>query len=304
MKTQINPQKLKTGDTVGILAPSYAVRPEALQDAMQTLSSLGFAVRSSSHLYSDTYGYAGSPEERAEDFNAMIGDDAVRMLLFGGGEVSNEILPLIDYDAIRKHPKIICSYSDSTTLLNAIYSMTGLVTFYGASPRTFAKLTDYNWQSFENRLMRSCTCYTKSSPWKTICPGSCEGTITGGYLVNFSAMLGLPQYPVIPDDPCILLIEDHESLSKPAMVSKWFSNMEQRGAFKQATGLIFGHYSTQEAPLIDDILYRIGERHHIPVVRCEDFGHGICNSIFPLGIKAYLDTETGTFQFSEFGVSD
>lgn len=87
------------------------------------------------------------------DFNSMIADDDVRMLLFGGGEVCNEILPYVDYENIVKHPKIICSYSDGTTLLNAIHSKTGLITFYGASPRTYFDLSEYNWQSFEKRLM-------------------------------------------------------------------------------------------------------------------------------------------------------
>lgn len=71
----------------------------------------------------------------------MIADDSVQMLLFGGGEVSNELLPYIDYALIREHPKLICSYSDSTTLLNAIHFMCGLPVFYGASVRTFGNLT-------------------------------------------------------------------------------------------------------------------------------------------------------------------
>lgn len=298
----IQPPLIKNGDTIGIIAPSYALKPEYIENSVAKLKSLGFKVKFSKHLFSDTNGYAGSTTERAEDFNTMISDDSVKLLLFGGGEVCNEILPFIDYENIIKHPKVICSYSDSTTILNAVHSRTGLVTFYGASPRTFYDLNDYNLRSFEKRLMSADLSYDKSGEWKVICPGKCEGVLTGGYLVNYAALQGLEYFSLRDDIKYILFIEDHESFSSPAVVSKWFSNLEHRGVFKNVTGLIFGHYSEKEQPIIDEILYRIGSRYRIPVVRCEDFGHGVYNSVIPIGIKAKMNTETIEFCFCESGV--
>lgn len=302
MNHNIKSPKLIKGDTIGIIAPSYAIKPEYIENSIIKLQNLGFGIKPSKHLYSDTNGYSGSVDQRAEDFNTMISDDSVRMLLFGGGEVCNEILPYIDYDNIKKHPKIICSYSDSTTILNAINSKTGLVTFYGASLRTFDILTEYNMRSFTKRVMTTDTDYEKSSKWKTICSGKCEGTLTGGYLVNYAALQGLEYFTLENYIKYILFIEDYEKFSSPAVISKWFSNLEHHGVFKNVTGLIFGHYSDREQPLIDDILYRIGIRHDIPVVRCEDFGHGTNNAILPIGIKAGLETETNHFTFCENGV--
>lgn len=298
----IKPEKLNYGDTIGIIAPSIAMKPEYIQNSVKQLSALGFKVKLSAHIFSNANGYAGSVEERAEDFNSMISDESVKMILFGGGEVCNEILPYIDYENICRHPKIICSYSDSTTLLNAINCKSGLVTFYGASVRTFENLTEYNFHSFEKRFMTAETRYDKSAPWKTIRAGECEGVLVGGYLVNYAALYGLEYYPEIPYDSCILFIEDHEMFSSPAVVSKWFANLEHRNVFKKVSGLIFGHYSENDAPLIDGILYRIGEKYDIPVVRCEDFGHGTNNSILPIGIPASLDTEKDSFELLESGV--
>ena len=295
----IKPQRLQFGDTIGIIAPSIAMKPEYIENSVNKLSDLGFKIKLSKHIFSNANGYAGSIEERADDFNAMISDDSVKMILFGGGEVCNEILPFIDYESVRRHPKIICSYSDSTTLLNAINRKSGLVTFYGASVRTFENLTDYNWQAFEKRLMTSETEYVKSALWKTIRAGKCEGVLAGGYLVNFAALYGLEYYPEIPCDSCILFIEDHEMFSSPAIVSKWFSNLEHRNVFKNVKGLIFGHYSASDNQLIDDILYRIGEKYDIPVVKCEDYGHGTNNSILPIGIPARLDTDKDSFELLE-----
>lgn len=300
----IKPKKLKYGDTIGILAPCLSCSPEQIQAPAETLRGLGFQVRLSEHLFSNTCGFAGSIEERAADFNAMIADDSVQMLLFGGGEVSNELLPYIDYALIREHPKLICSYSDSTTLLNAIHFMCGLLVFYGASVRTFGNLTDYNRQAFESILMDTGHTYRKSAPWKTICAGKCEGVLAGGYLANYAALYGLDYYRETPEDACLLFIEDHEMFSSPAIVAKWFANLEHRGVFRKAVGLLFGHYSESVPDAVDEILYRTGRKYGIPVVRCEDFGHGLNNAILPIGIPARLDTEQDTFELLESGVSE
>lgn len=300
----IKPEKLQYGDTIGIIAPSIAMKAEYIESSVQNLRSLGFQVKLSKHIFSDSYGFAGSISERAEDFNAMISDNTVKMLLFGGGEVCNEILPYIDYNNVRQNPKIICSYSDSTTILNAIHYMSGLVTFYGASVRTFEDLSAYNRQAIEKQLMSTKQSYLKSSPWEIIYPGKCEGALVGGYLVNYAALYGLEYYRKSPYESCILFIEDHEKFSSPAVVSKWFANLEHRKAFENVKGLIWGHYSVNCSHPIDDILYRIGEKYCIPVVRCEDFGHGANNSILPIGINARLDTNTDTFELLESGVCD
>lgn len=302
MPSIIKPPKLCVGDSIGIIAPCIALKPEYIKSSVEKLVSLGFHVELSKNLFSNSYGFSGSIKERVDDFHAMIQDPKIKLILFGGGEVCNEMLPYIDYTCVSQHPKIICSYSDSTTLLNAIHYMTGLVTFYGASLRTFEKLSPYNWQSFSKRLMGTEQEYIKGSNWKVIYPGGCIGRLAGGYLVNFAALQGLHFYPGLPDDSCLLFIEDHEMFSSPAVVSKWFANLEQRGVFEKTVGLLFGHYSNKESPLIDEILYRIGYKYCIPVVRCEDFGHGANNSILPIGIQARLDTNTNSFEFLENAV--
>ncbi len=297
----LKPRPLKKGDTIGIISPCIRAEYARYADAFASLEANGFRVKIAEHCFSDAWEFAGSIEERAADFNAMIADDDVAMLFFGGGEVCNEILPYIDYDKIVRHPKILCSYSDATTVLNAVHAKTGLVTFYGASPRTFYNLHPYNLASFCDRLMGEDTPYQKAAPWKTVTPGACEGVIAGGYLVNFAALYGLSYYPGFTEDT-VLLIEDHEMFSDRAMVSKWFANLEHRGVFEKTRGLLFGHYSTKDYPVIDDILRRIGERYAIPVVRCDDFGHGEYNAVIPLGVRARLDTDADTFTLLEKGV--
>ena len=302
MSHVIKPKRLKAGDTIGIVAPCLIARPESNELGLRGLEELGFLIKRAPNLYSDTNGYAGSVEERAADFNAMLADPEVDAIMFGGGEVCNELLPYIDYELFRKNPKVICSYSDATTLLNALHSMTGVVTFYGISPRSFANVSLYNWMNFDGRLIHPHLNHRKSSPWRMITPGRCEGTLIGGYLENFAALQGLEWYKIDHSEPHILFIEDHEKFSPPSMVSKWFSNLEHRGVFESVTGLIFGHFSTKDYPEIDQILERIGKKYQIPVVHCEDFGHGTYQAVFPIGTRAYLDAAGDIFEFLEIGV--
>ena len=300
----IKPLKLQKGDTIGFIAPSYKAKRDPIERSAENLRQLGYKVKFSKHLFSETNSYAGSIEERVEDLNAMIADPEVKMIYFGGGEVGNELLPFVDYENIKKNPKILLSYSDSTTLLNAINKQTGLVTFYGSSPRFFEnEPTDYTLLNIEKRLCSNDLDYVKNSEWRVITPGKAEGILIGGYLINFATLLGLEWYESLPDEDIILFIEDHEKFSNAAMISKWFTMLEHKGVFKRAKALIFGHYSIEDKPVIDEILSRIGKRYNIPVIHNDDFGHGVNGAILPISVKAKLDTETMSFELLESGVN-
>lgn len=299
----IKPERLKKGDTIGFIAPADKASHNTTDGAAESFRRLGYNVKYAKNLFSTTNTYAGSIEERAEDFNSMISDPEVKMIIFTGGEVCNEILPYIDYENIKRNPKIILSYSDSTTLLNAVNYMTGLVTFYGSSPRFFKGTpSDYTVLNLKKRIETLDTEYVKNSEWRVITPGKASGILTGGYLMNYASLLGLEWFEKMPDEDYILFIEDHEKFSSPCVVSKWFSTLEHRGAFKRAKGLIFGHYSLDEYPVIDEILARLGNRYGIPVVRTEDFGHGENGAILPISIKAELDTSDMSFRLLDSGV--
>lgn len=299
----MKPERLKKGDTIGIIAPCFRLTPESIENSVRNLEEKGFRVKLSKNIFSASHGYAASPGERAEDFNAMIADTEVKMLLFGGGEVSNELLPLIDYEAVKRNSKIICSYSDSTTLLEAIYANTGLVTFYGASLRTFANPTEYNLGCFNDRLTRTDKPdFERNSEWRTISSGTCEGTLIGGYLLNFAMLLGGEYFSYDRNKKYILFLEDHIKFNIPAAVARYFAHIEQSGFFSQVTGLLWGHYSPDESPEIDRILKRTGDRYGFPVVRCEDYGHGENNAVLPIGIRGVLDADAHTLRLLESGV--
>lgn len=129
----IKPAALKKGDTIGLVCPAYsAFIKEEVTIAVEGLQAMGFKVLLGKHIF-DRYGnLAGKDEDRAADINEMFANKKVDAIMaMHGGWGSARILSLIDYEIIKKNPKIFIGYSDITALLLGIYSQTGLVTFHG-----------------------------------------------------------------------------------------------------------------------------------------------------------------------------
>jgi muramoyltetrapeptide carboxypeptidase len=111
----VKAKRLSPGGTIGIICTSHVADVKKYSRIVETLNRLGYKVKLGANIYKDTYGFAASAEERADDINTLIEDDDVQMILFGGGESAAEILPFIDYNKIKKHLKLFSSYSETVS---------------------------------------------------------------------------------------------------------------------------------------------------------------------------------------------
>ena len=294
----MRPQCLSQGDTIGLVAPCHVAERERYAPILDAIRSLGFQVRLGDHFFRNTYGYLASEEERAEDINSMAREKEVKMVLFGGGEGGEEVLPYLDYSAIRAHPKFYVSYSDGTSILSAITRKTGLVTYYGALPGMFENLTPYNKQQFFSHFVEGpAKEFVPSAPWRLLCPGEGTGILAGGYLGNAALLTGGQYFPRLDGGPYLLFLEDHERFSSVAHVSALISHLEQSGLAFRTAGLLFGHYSLDVPAGLLERLKRFGLKYGVPVAYCDDFGHGENHGILPMGRMAVLNTDEGTLQF-------
>lgn len=284
---------LQKGAVIGLCSPSSKPSHEGAQKYIRTLKRLGFQVVEADNMYKDTDGYLPSIQERADDFNQMIHDERVELIFFSGGECGPEILPYIDYDYLKAHPKAVLSYSDSTSILNAIHSKTGLTAYYGQSPAHYKDLRQYDWEHFTMHLMNGPAAqHTANSDWHVQFAGQAEGILVGGYSRNIAMMVDGPYFSCDPNEKYLLFLEDHEKFGGPDYVSAMISHIEQSPFIHSVSGLIFGHYSTTlNEPLLAR-LHRFGKKHQVPVVYCDDFGHGVNHCILPIGRRAVLDTAT------------
>ena len=156
------PSKLKKGDTIGVIAPSNYIEKDDLEyinASIALMEASGFKVKFGKYVFEDTFGYGTSPEKRAADINWAFKDDEVKTIMcVKGGEDSNTTLDYIDYEMINKHPKIICGFSDNTSILNAIHEKTGLVTYHGP---TFKSLTSWKTGYAYKQFIKTFVCFRR-----------------------------------------------------------------------------------------------------------------------------------------------
>lgn len=285
--------RLPYNGTIGIFCPSHVADMERYALSIATMKRLGFNVKFGANIQKDTYGYAASAEERAADLNALITDDSVQMILFSGGNSAVEVLPLIDYENIRRYPKLFSSYSDGTSILNAVNSQTGLVTYYGMGASDFSDLRQYDYIQFCSHFVEGYEAvqFASDSEWRTLHGGSCEGILIGGYASLFGLMLANEHFKYDTNKKYLLFLEDHEKFNKVGAVSTYLAFIGQSEFMHNVVGLIFGHYSVHVPEDLLRCLERFGTKHNIPVVYTDDFGHGTRHAILPIGVNAKLDAD-------------
>lgn len=295
-------KRLPKNGTIGIFCPSHVADMERYTPIVDTIERLGFNVKLGANIQKDTYGYAAGAEERAADLNALVADDSVQMILFSGGESAVEILPLIDYENIRRNPKLFSSYSDGTSILNAIHAQTGLITYYGFGAGQFLDLRYYDYMQFYSHFVEgnSAEKFIGDNKWRTLCGGNCGGILIGGYTSLFGLILANKYFKYDIDKKYLLFLEDHEKFSGVGAVSTYLAFIGQSAFMRNVSGLIFGHYA---ANIPDDLLRcleRFGNRHNIPVVYTDDFGHGTRHAILPIGVNAELDADNKLMNFCDY----
>ena len=291
----ILPNRLNKGDTIGVVAPSNPIINENIEEinrAKQIIESKGFKVKFSKNLFSNTNGYSATALEKAQDINDMFLDKEVKMIWCAkGGENSNTVLDYLDYEIIRNNPKIICGYSDITSLTNAIYQKTSLVTFSSTNFKTIATdETDYSLDEVIKRFVEeSFELGQVDDKEITINDGIAEGTLIGG---NLSLIYGLTcgKYALDYQDK-ILFLEELGFESEPSLVSNHLYYMKQNGVFDKIKGLWIGNYEHESGISLEKIVLDTLENDiKFPIIKCNYFGHIEKKTVIPIGTKARIDT--------------
>lgn len=291
------PTKLKKGDTIGVIAPSNYIEKDDLEyinASIALMEASGFKVKFGKYVFEDTLGYGTSPEKRAADINWAFKDDEVKAVMcVKGGEDSNTTLDYIDYEMIKKHPKIICGFSDNTSILNAIHEKTGLVTYHGP---TFKSLTSwetgYAYKQFVKTFVEDTRSLIMGEPedeYTTIQAGQATGELVGGNLSLFTKLV-CGKYAVNLQDK-ILFLEELGFEAAPEMVNSNIYYLKQNGVFDRIAGLWIGNYEHPSKVSIEKIIKNaIGDEYKFPIIKSDNFGHIEKKIIIPIGTKAEINT--------------
>lgn len=293
----IIPARLKKQEKIGLISCCHYADKDAYSLAIRGIQKLGFQVKEGANLYKKTWSYAASLEERLDDFNAMLYDESVAMIMFGGGHVGNDLLPVLDFELIQQHPKIICSYSNGTAMLNIIYLNTGLEVYYGQFLKVFKEISEFDYFHFSHHLMETPHYFQPQSTWHALSKGKAEGILIGGFSESMALLVNHPLFHYDKNRKYILFLENNEKFKEPAEIAYDLAWIEQSPFFHQVSGLFFGNYAEEDNETLNRILIRFGHTHFIPVVKCDDFGHGLHHGILPIGKEALLDADALTLTY-------
>ncbi|MDD3614364.1 MAG: LD-carboxypeptidase [Candidatus Pacebacteria bacterium] len=311
----IKPRRLKKGDRVIVVSPSQPITsPKYFKRGLKTLESLGFRVETSKNV-NTVYGMykAGTPAERAADLNeAFARKDIKGVFMSVGGFLANQVLPLLDYKLIRQNPKVLIGFSDGTTLLNAIYRRSRLVTFHGFNIEYFfMKANSYTIKSFQNICSEGGTTFLRRSKWQVLKPGHVRGKLLGGNLISFANLLGTRYFPDISHS--ILFFEEHDDFSED--VESALTRLINAGIFAEggAQGIIFGKminvsvgsadkeiqqkFTRPKFFTLNTIIKELFKPYKIPIITNVDFGDIYYPMTIPLGVEAELDATNSQITF-------
>ena len=316
----VRPKRLRAGDTIALVSPASATFSSIdLQIAKESLEALGFKVTPAEHVLA-RHGYLAGPDQaRADDINKAFADKSIAGIhAIRGGWGSARVLPYLDFDTIRRNPKVLIGYSDITALLLSIHAKTGLTTFHG--PIGLGRWDAWSLDYYRRVLMNGeAVTYTNRKDLSgdrnslvpvefrtvTATPGTARGRLLGGNLTVLTAILGSPYLPSWDD--AILFCEDvGEDLYR---VDRMFTQLKLAGVLAKLKGFVFGscsecgpgegYASLTLEEIIRDHIKPLG----IPAWQGAMIGHAQPQWTLPVGADVEIDAAAGTMRLLEPAVS-
>jgi muramoyltetrapeptide carboxypeptidase len=295
------PKALKRGDLIGVAAPAGPVEEDRLGRGVAELERLGFAVRVADGVRERKGFTAGTVENRLRQLHALFADPAVAAIACArGGAGTIQLLPGLDRDLVRDHPKVVLGYSD-VTLLHLEMQRLGVASLHG--PMVARGLdegeTGYDRASLWHGLTGEGTPYESGEDdLLPLADGAAEGVLRGGCLSMLAAVAGTPWGAPRPDEPTLLFLEDVDE--KPYRVDRVLRQLRASGAFEGVAGVVFGDMKGcapgfDEDYTLEDVLLEALDGLGVPVALGLSSGHTTLPGVtLPLGVRARLDCASGS----------
>lgn len=269
---------------VFIVTPSYLIKKKRdFTGGIKQLAKLGFHV-----MNPEFPEVLPSPQEKANKIHGAFEDPRVDMIMaLRGGYSAMKSLPYLDFELIKRHPKIIAGFSDLSALLNPIFERTGLMTLHAPMVINLATPTAFTLKSLVNAVKG----YPeknllKGAPLKVYNPGSAPGILKGGNLITLTAMINT-DWEIDTADSILFLEDVDEKLHE---VDRYLTQWILAGKFKGIKALILGDFRGIRSKQVYDILASQMELD-FPVVHCPYIGHAANKITLPIGAEVELNTD-------------
>ena len=286
-------RKIVPGSVLGIICPSG--HPRTLDEVYKfcdLLESHGYKYKLGKSVTAVEGYLAGSDTLRAEDLTDMFKDNSIDAILcYKGGYGAQRMLPYLDFNELKKYPKLLVGFSDVTVLLNTLYQFSNMPTVHGEMGVCMKSYEEFTFNHFFNMLQNGFNepLVNPTLPLNIINEGICEGVVVGGNLSLIYALMGTP-YEVDFKDKILFIEEVHEA---PYAVDRMLSSLLLSGKLNQVKGIICGYFTGCESnanQTVDELLMHYFKPLGVPVVSNFQSGHDKPFINVPVGLKVKLNT--------------
>lgn len=288
-------RKIVPGSVLGIICPSgHPKTIEPVNKFCKLLAEHGYRYKLGKSVTAVEGYLAGSDTLRAQDLMEMFEDDTVDAILcFKGGYGAQRILPYLDFERIKKHPKLLIGFSDITVLLNTLNQFADMPTVHGQMGACMQHYEEFTFNHFFETLSNGfiTPLINPTLPLNVINEGTAEGVVVGGNLCLIYALMGTP-YEINFDKKILFIEEVNEA---PYAVDRMLSSLILSGKLNNLKGIICGYFTNCEADenqTVEEILNHYLKPLNIPVVTNFQSGHSKPFINLPIGLKVKLDTYT------------
>ncbi len=293
------PPPLQAGDMIGVMAPSSYVDETDIESSKAFIESLGYKVFIHPQTYERVNQSAGTELQKSLALQGLWQRDDIKAIwAAGGGNRAMHFVDGLNFEPMKKKPKILIGFSDVTVVLNAIYAHTGIVTYHGP---VFKTLHTHKNVEQTLRVLGGIETSFDLGRAEVLKDGIAEGHLIGG---NLSLFQYLPQ--TLPGEfwkDGILFLEDCGD--EYSRIDRMLLHLRRLGVLASVKGIIFGEFSDlKDSGKPYGFSWRdIVEQHtadlDIPILFNAPFGHGANLPCFPLGAKVLLDTQAKTMRLSD-----
>ncbi|MFI6649185.1 S66 peptidase family protein [Streptomyces sp. NPDC050529] len=267
------PSKPRPGDRVAVLSPSSGlagILPLPYELGLRRLRE-DFGLKPVE--YPTTRKMGSTPQERAADIHAAFADPTIKAVIASiGGDDQITVLPHLDGELLRAHPKPFFGYSDNTNLLVFLDNL-GIVGYHGGSvmvelgrpgalhPLTAESLRAALFTHGDHELTPAKETGSVNSPWEDprtfdhepgLLPADrwtwhhagrvVEGASWGGNLeiLSWLLMAGREIRPAAEYEGRVLFLETSEDMPSADEVYWILRSMGERGLLRRFPALLMG----------------------------------------------------------------
>jgi len=274
---------------LGVCAPASHFKREDFEAGVKLLEGRGFRLRYSSRLFQRKGFFAGDDRSRVAELEALFADPEVGAIIaVRGGWGSLRLLELLDFDLIRRHPKLLVGFSDVTSLLAALCDRAGLISLHGPSLTSLPKLDGASVDALCAALREGRPSPVSPERPRLVRARSVRGRLVGGNLSTIVSTLGTPYFP--RTEGGLLLLE--EVRERPYRLDRMLTQLRLSGALSVVRAVLLGDFVLCGRPALAVVLAAL-QGLPVPIVTGYPCGHGTRNMVVPIGAEAVLAEDGG-----------